>query len=135
MELVNAALTQKGLKFSDLPADLKGKLKKFEEYIEKYNEACDVYDEKDEDDPEMVRQLDESENYIVTTDAALAEEIKNYQPAPAPKTQEELEAERLAAEAAKKKEKKGSGIGWVIGGVILTVVTLGVVNGFGRKGE
>ena len=106
MELVSLALEKKGLKITDLPADLRGKLTNFQEYIDKYNEACDVYDGKEEDDPEMVRQLDASEDYIIKTDEALAEEIINFQPAPAPKTPEELEAERVAAEAAKKKEKK-----------------------------
>ena len=116
MQYKNALFT-KGLKEADLPKKLQLKIKKLDEYITKYNEACQVYESKQEEDPELAADLEKAENYIEETDKQLADEIAAFQ-----------------TEAPEKKSSGGgSGALLVIGGIIITAITLGAVNGFKNK--
>jgi len=125
MKLVTLALKEKGLKNSELSQALQERIASLKELTDNYNNAVDDYDEEEEKDANTEAELDKMENFIAENDADIAKLIKvaevEGEPTPAP----------VAAVVTEK--KKDGGLGWLILGIGMLVVTVGAVNNFKKK--
>ncbi len=120
MKLINAALAEKNVSLKDLSPELQQEVASLQELIVKYNEACDIYEDEDDEDKEAEKKLDEMEDYIAITEQRLADKIKG-----------KVNADGGAVE---KSEKKGSGgLGWLLLGGVVLVATVGAVNLFKKR--
>lgn len=122
MKVVKQALREKGLKENELPQEIQARIVNLKELIVKFNQVADEYDELEEEDKDTEKKLDDMEDYIAKTDIDVADAIRNYNPAPA--NPAPAATDTPAAEEPKKKD----GVGYLVIGAILLVVTVGAVN-------
>jgi predicted RNase H-like nuclease (RuvC/YqgF family) len=117
MKEVNLVLRKKGLSVSDLPSDYQTEVRKLKAFHEKYDDACDKYEEEEEVDEEEEKELDAMEEVIMKRDVELAEAI------------DKLDIKAKPNNNNGEPKKKGSG-GLLLLGAVVLVVTLGSVNLF-----
>jgi len=127
MKIISEALNQKNLKVEQLSQELQSKIASLKDMIEKYNAACDAYDEEDEIDTDTEKILEQNEAYILNEEKVLAEEIKGTK----------LAADGTAANGGTVgNDGKGGGIGLgtlFIAGII-GIATFGAVNYLKKRG-
>jgi hypothetical protein len=129
MKVVTLALKEKGLKFNELPEELQGRVSNLKELTDKYNDAVETYDETDEEDKETEAELDRMEDLIAQSDKDIANEIRNFNPAPEQTPAPEPEP----TPAPEPEKKKDGGLGWLIFGGLVLVATVGAVNLLKKK--
>ena len=121
MKLVTSALASKNLSVTDLPEDLQERIQALIELEDNFNQTADEYEADPEEDKEIEKKLDETEDLIASTEAELAKDIKEYTP-------------QAASDGTPAPKKEGdSSVGWLIFGGIALVATLGAVNLFKKK--
>lgn len=118
MQEVNKVLRRKGLKLSDLPADYQFEVNQLSNLQQKYNDACEDYENEAEIDEEEEQELDRMEEVLQKRDNELAEAISKL----------DIKAKSNSGDNSEPK-KKGSG-GLLLLGAVVLVVTLGSVNLF-----
>lgn len=129
MKVVTLALKEKGLKFNELPEELQGRVSNLKELTDKYNDAVETYDETEEQDVETEKELDRMEDLIAQSDKDIANEIRNYNPAPEQTPAPEPEP----TPTPEPEKKKDGGLGWLIFGGLVLVATVGAVNLLKKK--
>ena len=112
---VTKALKEKGLKTEQYSEAIIERIQALKELNDRYNDACDEYDEQPDRDEETEKKLDSMENTIASQDTELAEEIKNFTAA----EEEEEEPAPAPAEEKPKEEKKSSTGFWVLAGTLV----------------
>jgi hypothetical protein len=124
MEIIQNALSEKGLEINQLPEDIQEDIVQIQQMIKRYNEACDEFEELEEEDEETEKELNHMEEQIIEYQSSIAEKIQNIgQPETKPETVVKAEGGGAVQE-----QKKSSSVGWLIFGGLALVATLGVVN-------
>ena len=124
MKIISEALNQKNLKVEQLSQELQSKIASLKDMIEKYNAACDAYDEEDEIDTDTEKILEQNEAYILNEEKALAEEIKGTK----------LAADGTYANGGTVNDGKGIGLGTLFIAGIIGIATFGAVNYLKKRG-
>jgi len=113
----NEALKKKGLSTQSLPKEVQEDIAELKELYQELSELKSEYAQ--DKDPELLAEIKELEADITEADSDIAEYILSIQ-------------SNYNAGGSDDEEKKGSGVGWLVGGILL-VASLGAYNYFKDK--
>ena len=117
MQIINEKLQKENLKVGELSQELQAEIHDLQVMIDKYNEACDEYDNDEDKNEETEKKLDDYEAYILETEKGIAAKI----------------GKTIAADGTTVPDKKKDSVGWLIFGGVALVLTLGAVNILKKK--